>query len=72
MRYDCGDSITLITVWFSLVCISNLQSCINVGKMQLGTLCFSVLQVFPLSEAADAHRQVETGHTRGKVVLSVP
>lgn len=31
-----------------------------------------VSQVFPLSEVAAAHQQVESGHTRGKVVLSVP
>ena len=35
-------------------------------------LCVGVLQVFPLSEAAAAHKQVETGHTRGKVVLQIP
>lgn len=28
-------------------------------------------QVFPLEQAADAHRSLETGHTRGKIVLSV-
>lgn len=28
-------------------------------------------QVFPLAEAADAHRALESGHTRGKIVLSV-
>lgn len=34
----------------------------------LGT-CLS--QVYPLSEVAEAHKQVEDGHTRGKVVLKV-
>jgi NADPH:quinone reductase-like Zn-dependent oxidoreductase len=28
-------------------------------------------QVFPLADAADAHRALESGHTRGKIVLSV-
>jgi NADPH:quinone reductase-like Zn-dependent oxidoreductase len=30
-----------------------------------------VSQVFPLSEASKAHQQIETRHTRGKIVLSV-
>ena len=30
-----------------------------------------VSQTFPLSEVAKAHQQVETRHTRGKVVLTV-
>ena len=34
--------------------------------------CCCLFQVFPLSEAAAAHQQVETGHTRGKVVLQIP
>jgi NADPH:quinone reductase-like Zn-dependent oxidoreductase len=28
-------------------------------------------QVFPLEDAAEAHRALETGHTRGKIVLAV-
>jgi len=30
-----------------------------------------VSQVFPLAEADKAHRQIETRHTRGKIVLKV-
>jgi NADPH:quinone reductase-like Zn-dependent oxidoreductase len=30
-----------------------------------------VSQTFPLAEAAKAHQQVETGHTRGKIVLKI-
>jgi NADPH:quinone reductase-like Zn-dependent oxidoreductase len=40
--------------------------------MQAGQLKLEVAKVFPLAEVADAHRQVETGHTRGKVVLAIP
>src|SRR5690606_37824052 len=29
-------------------------------------------QVFDLSDVADAHRALESGHTRGKIVLTVP
>jgi NADPH:quinone reductase-like Zn-dependent oxidoreductase len=34
-----------------------------------GALEVSVDKVFPLSEAADAHRYLQEGHARGKVVL---
>ena len=30
-----------------------------------------VSQVFPLEQAAAAHRQIETGHTLGKLVLRI-
>ena len=36
-----------------------------------GVLEIHVSHVFPLVEAALAHRQVETGHTAGKVVLTI-
>lgn len=36
-----------------------------------GLLTVPVFKAFPLAQAADAHREVETGHVRGKVVLSV-
>jgi len=36
-----------------------------------GDLRVQVSQVFPLAEVADAHRSLETGHTRGKIVLIV-
>uniref|UniRef100_A0A383WHE0 Enoyl reductase (ER) domain-containing protein n=1 Tax=Tetradesmus obliquus TaxID=3088 RepID=A0A383WHE0_TETOB len=39
---------------------------------EAGTLKLEVHKVFPLDQVADAHRQVETGHTRGKVVLAIP
>eukprot|EP00775_Hariotina_reticulata_P002603 gene2603-2905_t len=37
-----------------------------------GLLKLEVAKVFPLDQVADAHKQVETGHTRGKVVLAIP
>lgn len=37
-----------------------------------GLLKLEVAKVFPLDQVVDAHKQVETGHTRGKVVLTVP
>lgn len=36
-----------------------------------GRLCLHVSQTFPLAEAVNAHRQLETGHTVGKVVLDI-
>ncbi|WP_109211507.1 MULTISPECIES: NADP-dependent oxidoreductase [Microbacterium] len=36
-----------------------------------GSVQVYIEQVFDLAEAADAHRAIETGHTRGKVVLRV-
>ncbi|MFF5208694.1 NADP-dependent oxidoreductase [Streptosporangium sp. NPDC000396] len=36
-----------------------------------GRLTFPVRRAYPLDQAADAHREVETGHGRGKVVLAV-
>jgi enoyl reductase len=37
-----------------------------------GQLAVEVAATFPLERAADAHRQVEGGHVRGKVALAVP
>jgi NADPH2:quinone reductase len=34
-----------------------------------GKLSIDVNRTYPLEQAADAHRQIETGHTRGKLVL---
>jgi NADPH2:quinone reductase len=39
---------------------------------EAGQLKLEVAQVFPLADIAAAHQQVETGHTRGKIVLSIP
>jgi NADPH:quinone reductase-like Zn-dependent oxidoreductase len=39
---------------------------IEAGKMKA-----VIDMVYPLSQAADAHRHYETGHSRGRVVISV-
>jgi NADPH:quinone reductase-like Zn-dependent oxidoreductase len=39
--------------------------------LQSGDVKVFVDQVFDLDDAADAHRALETGHTRGKIVLKV-
>lgn len=36
-----------------------------------GKLSIHIRTTFPLEQAADAHREVETGHGRGKVVLTI-
>ncbi|MFF5171845.1 NADP-dependent oxidoreductase [Micromonospora sp. NPDC000089] len=41
------------------------------GLVDAGRLTVHVERTFPLDEAADAHRLVEAGHVRGKVVLEV-
>jgi NADPH:quinone reductase-like Zn-dependent oxidoreductase len=39
--------------------------------LESGDVRVFVDQVFELDAAADAHRALETGHTRGKIVLKV-
>ncbi|MGN9775430.1 NADP-dependent oxidoreductase [Micromonospora sp. H33] len=41
------------------------------GLVDAGRLTVHVARTFPLDQAADAHRLMETGHVRGKVVLEV-
>ncbi|MFI7573977.1 NADP-dependent oxidoreductase [Micromonospora sp. NPDC049497] len=41
------------------------------GLVDAGRLTVHVERAFPLAQAADAHRLVEAGHVRGKVVLEV-
>lgn len=42
-----------------------------VQMYEQGKLKIHVSQTFSLSEAAEAHRAVESGHVRGKVVLRI-
>ncbi|WIA42334.1 hypothetical protein OEZ86_008346 [Tetradesmus obliquus] len=62
-----GPSISHIFVTPNGAQLEHVLQLMADGKVKL-----EVAKVFPLSEVADAHRQVETGHTRGKVVLQVP
>ncbi|MGS2615945.1 NADP-dependent oxidoreductase [Micromonospora sp. LZ34] len=41
------------------------------GLVDAGRLTVQVERTFPLAQAADAHRLVEAGHVRGKVVLEL-
>jgi len=41
------------------------------GYIQEGQLTPQVTQVFPFTDAKAAHEQMETGHTRGKIVLKI-
>jgi NADPH:quinone reductase-like Zn-dependent oxidoreductase len=41
------------------------------GLMTEGRLSVTVQQVFPLEQAAEAHRLLEGGHVRGKLVIAV-
>ncbi|MFF7365868.1 zinc-binding dehydrogenase [Streptomyces sp. NPDC008125] len=42
------------------------------GLVQGGELVLPIAAAYALTTAAEAHREVETGHVRGKVVLTVP
>ena len=39
--------------------------------VSVGLLKVDIQQIFPYKQVADAHRQIETGHTRGKVLLDM-
>jgi NADPH:quinone reductase-like Zn-dependent oxidoreductase len=62
-----GPSVSITLVAPNGKQLEHLFSLWEVGELKL-----EVAQVFPLAQIADAHRQVETGHTRGKVVLAIP
>lgn len=53
----------------------NLRSAERLGRLaQLyadGKLAFHVRRTYSLADAADAHREMETGHGRGKIVLTI-
>ena len=39
--------------------------------VSVGILKTEIQQVFPMNEVKEAHTQIETGHTRGKVLLKM-
>ena len=44
----------------------------TIGRLlESGAIQVYIDRVFPLAEAAQAHRELEKGHTRGKIVLSI-
>ncbi|WP_417615871.1 NADP-dependent oxidoreductase [Oceanisphaera sp.] len=49
--------------------IDNQQLASLVRAVAEQRLRVEVSRVYPLAEGADAHRQIETGHTRGKILL---
>ena len=49
-----------------LAILRQCGECIDAGRLSL-----HVSQTWPLAQAAAAHRQIETGHTVGKLVLTM-
>ena len=50
----------------------NGEALATIGRLiDAGEVQVHISQVFPLDDAAEAHRSLETGHTRGKIVLVV-
>jgi NADPH:quinone reductase-like Zn-dependent oxidoreductase len=47
-------------------CLTEIARLIDTGKMRA-----IVSKVYPWQQAADAHRDIETKHTRGKIVLEI-
>ena len=39
--------------------------------VSVGLVKTEIQQVYPMTEVVEAHRQIETGHTRGKVLLDM-
>ena len=41
------------------------------AMIDAGQLAVKVSHILPLADAAEAHRLIESGHTSGKIVLSI-
>ena len=57
---------TAILVRPAAAMLAELTQLIDAGKIKP-----VVSQTFPLAQTAEAHKAIETGHTRGKIVLRV-
>ncbi|MBM7776353.1 NADPH:quinone reductase-like Zn-dependent oxidoreductase [Actinokineospora baliensis] len=75
------DRIVTLVVWdrfaeFGVRRVSGTRSAARLAALvdlyDRGLLRAHVRSHYPLAEAADAHRDVETGHGRGRVVLVIP
>jgi NADPH:quinone reductase len=64
---ECGITVhqTIVTDYpFNQTALDRLRA-----QAQAGTLTLRVAGTFPAAQAAAAHRQIETGGTRGRLVL---
>ena len=66
----CGKS-TFLNILLGLIKPDGGEMKQIAELIQVGTVVPHVDSVFPLEKIADAHRRVETGHVRGKVVIKV-
>ena len=39
--------------------------------VSVGLLKTEIQEVYPMDKVAEAHKQIETGHTRGKILLNM-
>jgi NADPH:quinone reductase-like Zn-dependent oxidoreductase len=69
VEHDKAEGLGIRVTW-------NLRSAARLAELAdmyaRGSLRIHVRRSYPLARAADAHREVETGHGRGKVVITVP